>query len=260
MKKKLLFYFALLIAPIITLFLISYSSGAGAGKTGSPLDGSNCTQCHGSNTSYNLSTAVTTNIPVGGYALGQTYAITVANTSNTTTVKQGFEITAENSTSKVGTFVITDAINTQLKGTDFVTHTTAGSSQSSWSFNWTAPSTGSGAITFYAATIAGDGTGSGNTQMVLATTNTGGVLAISEAQLLHFTMYPNPSNNQVTFQLPSEVNKAKVTVFDYLGKSLMRNEITKSNKNINISNLSTGIYFVRIQTAFKVGTKKLIVR
>ena len=117
-----------------------------------------------------------------------------------------------------------------------------------------------GAVTFYVATIAGAGSGASNTQMVLKTEVISGVLGVSDARLLHFTMYPNPSDNMVSFQLPSDTNNARVTVFDYLGKSLLQQNISTTNKDVDISKLSTGIYFVRIQTDAKVGTKKLIVR
>ena len=256
----------MLLSPITAFLAIAFSSGPSAGLTGSPGDSNNnCSVCHSgadTNTSFGLSVSITTNIPSGGYALGQTYTITVSQTSFGSATKHGFEITAEiANASKVGTFAITDATNTQIRGTanDFVTHTSAGSGQTSWSFNWTAPSFDAGNVTFYTASIAGEGTGSTNTQMVLVT-KPFGVLGINDARLLNFTMYPNPCDNKVSFQLPSDIDKAQVTIFDYLGKSLLEQNISTSNKNIDISNFSSGIYFIRIQTATKVGTKKLIVR
>jgi len=266
MKKKLHFYLVLLLAPVTAFLAISFSNGPSAGLTGSPGDSNNnCTVCHSgadTNTAFGLATSITTNIPSGGYALGQTYTITVTQTSFGSATKHGFEITAEiANASKVGTFVITDATDTQIRGTanDFVTHTSAGSDQTSWSFNWTAPSFDAGNVTFYVASIAGGGTGATNSQMELIT-KPFGVLGLNDARLLQFTMYPNPSVKDVSFQLPSNTNQAQVTVFDYLGKSLLQKNISTSNNNIDVSKLSTGIYFVRIQTASKVGTKKLIVR
>ncbi|MFK5889769.1 MAG: T9SS type A sorting domain-containing protein [Flavobacteriaceae bacterium] len=266
MKKKLHFYLILLFAPFTALILISNSGGANAGFTGSPSDVNNCKVCHvgaDTNTTYGVSVNVNTNIPAGGYALGQTYTITVTQTFSGAATKHGFEITAENGVgSNVGTFVITDATNTQFKGVsnEYVTHTASGNALTSWTFDWTAPSFDVGTpITFYVATIAGTGGASGS-EMALKSKLIGGVLGINDAQLLNFTMYPNPSDDIVSFQLPSNTNKAQVTVFDYLGKSLLEQNISPSNKNIDISKLSSGIYFVRIQTNSKVGTKKLIVR
>jgi len=266
MKKKLHFYLILLITPIAAFLAIALSSGPAAGLTGSPGDGNNnCTTCHSgadTNTAFGLTATITTNIPSGGYALGQTYTITVAQTSFGSAIKHGFEITAEiANASKIGAFIITDAVNTQIRGTanDFVTHTSAGSDQTSWTFNWTSPSFDAGNVTFYAASLAGGGTATTNSEMTLIS-KPFGVLGISDARLLHFTMYPNPSEDMVSFQLPSDTNSAQVTIFDYLGKSLLQQNISTSNKNVDISKLSTGIYFVRIQTDSKVGTKKLIVR
>lgn len=267
MKKKLHFYLILLFTPFIALILISNSGGANAGVTGSPGDSSfSCVVCHAgsdTNTAFGLSVNISTNIPTGGYALGQTYTISVTQNSSGAS-KHGFEITAENGVgSNVGTFVITDATNTQFKGiaNEYVTHTTAGNTSTSWTFDWTAPTFDVGTpITFYVASIAGLGNGTTDTQMVLTTKLVGGVLGINDAQLLNFTMYPNPSEDMISFQLPSDTNKAQVTIFDYLGKSLLKQNISTLNKNLDVSNLSSGIYFVRIQTDSKVGTKKLIVR
>jgi len=269
MKKHLHFYLFLFAIPIISLVLVSNSGGANAsltGFTGSPGDVNDCTACHtgaDTNTSFNLSTNVTTNIPSGGYALGQTYTITVTQTTSGGATEHGFQVTAENNfASKVGTFVITDATNTQLKGitNNFVTHTLAGANQTSWSFDWTAPSFDIGTITFYVASLTGSGGGVSNTQMELVTKLVGPVLAVDKAHMLQFTMFPNPSDRQVTLQLPSDTNQAQVSVFDYLGKIHIQKSINVSNNTVDISNLNTGIYFVRIQTNSKTGIKKLVVR
>ncbi|MCF6213611.1 MAG: T9SS type A sorting domain-containing protein [Flavobacteriaceae bacterium] len=270
MKKHLYFYRILLSIPLIALLFFSFSSGApNAGVTGSPGDGFDCTACHtGADTftAYNLALNIQTNIPSGGYTLGQTYTITVSQTYSGA-IEHGFQITAENSVaSKVGTFVITDALHTQVQNSGaFVTHTKAGNDIASWSFNWVAPSIDSGVITFYVASIAGNPNSSGgttttNSQMTKATLTVGGVLAVNNNQLLNFSMYPNPSDGQVTLQLPSDVNQAQVDIFDYLGKTRIKKSVNASNSTIDISNLNKGIYFMRIQTDSKIGTKKLIVR
>ncbi|PIV17676.1 MAG: hypothetical protein COS42_03545, partial [Flavobacteriales bacterium CG03_land_8_20_14_0_80_35_15] len=45
-----------------------------------------------------------------------------------------------------------------------------------------------------------------------------------------------------------------------LGKLLMQKSVSSLNNTIDVSNLNSGIYFVRIETDTKVGTKKLILR
>lgn len=272
----------MLIVPILTIILMSFSgsipSQVQSGVTGSPgdeaaaltvigLTSGSCLSCHDNLGNYNASVGINTNIPAGGYELGKTYQVTVTPSSFGAS-EHGFEITAENvSTTKVGVFSITDSINT-LGDTFgyFVSQTLAGSEGvTSWSFNWTAPSTDKGAITFYVASVAGNKDSNGdpttiNTQVAFSTLNVSGVLGINEARLLNFSMFPNPSSGQAVLQLPSGTNKAKVSVFDYLGKTLIQKNIDLSDNAIDLSNLSTGIYFVRVQSDTKVGTKKLVIR
>jgi len=264
MKKNLLFYFFLLAIPLTSLVLFSYSNGApSTGVTGSPGDGGvSCTSCHNIIGNYSASVAITSNIPSSGFELGKTYQVTITETADSNAAKFGFQITAEDeSNAKTGSFSITDAINTKVDTNGhFVTQTTAGIFQKTWSFDWTAPTTFTSNITFYAAALSSNVAGDIKSQTVLTSDNIGGVLAVKNAQFINFNMFPNPSDGIVNVQLPSDINKAKIDVFDYLGKRIMQKYITSTDNTINVSNLSTGIYFVRIKSDLKVGTKKLVVK
>ena len=87
---------------------------------------------------------------------GQTYTITGVVSQNSIN-KFGFEITAEKDldNSKVGTLIITDGTRTKfVNSNNAVTHKsggTSGSNSNSWSFDWVAPLSGSGDVTFYGA-------------------------------------------------------------------------------------------------------------
>ncbi len=264
MKKNLLFYFVLLAIPLTSLILLSYSNGApSTGATGSPGDGGvSCTSCHSITGNYNASVAITSNIPSNGFELGKTYQVTVTQTTNSNAARFGFQITAEDeSNAKIGSFSVTDANKTNVDITGhFVSQTTVGTFQSTWSFDWTAPTTFTSNITFYAAALSSNVTGDIKSQTVLTSDNIGGVLAVKNAQFINFNMYPNPSDGIVNIQLPSDINEAKIDVFDYLGKKIMQKFITTTDNTINVSNLSTGIYFVRIKSDLKIGTKKLVVK
>jgi len=272
MKKTSLFYGILIFIPVLAIIMTSFSNGgsSGNGVTGSPLDNqlapASCLTCHSNDGNYNTSVTITSNIPSGGYALGQTYNITVTQSSVGASV-HGFQITVEDSApNKLGGFGITDDVNTHLQaGTNFVTHSFAGTSQNSWNFTWKAPLTDVGAITFYVASIAGNLNGSNgvttnNNQMAQSTLVIGSVLAINHSQLLQFSMFPNPSDGVLNFQLPSNTQRTNVSIFDYLGKTLIQKDLNASNSTIDVSSLSSGIYFVRINTNTKTGTKKLIIR
>ena len=138
-------------------------SGAPAGRTGSPGDGGasqSCSRsgCHtgGSNpVTGSANASITSTIPTTGYVPGQTYTVT-GFVQGTSLVEFGFEISPQNTAgTQYGTLVVTDANATQLVGTNkYITHKaagTAGTGNRTWTFNWIAPTAGTGAFSFYGA-------------------------------------------------------------------------------------------------------------
>jgi hypothetical protein len=69
------FFSGLIFILFFGSFVAFYPTGAPPSKTGSPGDGSNCTECHGG-TPSTVAGWITSNIPVNGYTPGQTYQIT----------------------------------------------------------------------------------------------------------------------------------------------------------------------------------------
>jgi hypothetical protein len=71
-----------------------------------------------------------------------------------------------------------------------------------------------------------------------------------------FKMYPNPANgNTVYFKVIEEV---QINVYKVLGKLVSSNKVTENKNTIDISNLSEGIYVLRITNGDKFVTKKLV--
>ena len=151
--KKTTFIFGSIIAIAILLYpksTISKLIGSPGGKTGSPMDNSDCTSCHNVGGTTLSTTNITSNIPSTGYIPGNTYTITTSSWAD------GFEITCEENTgnTKTGTFFNINPGATQLVNNgNAITHTAAGISSNTWSFDWEAPSIGTGDITFYGAFI-----------------------------------------------------------------------------------------------------------
>ena len=120
-----------------------------------PTDGLDCTECH-SGTTLSTTSNITSNIPSSGYVPGNTYNITVVLNPVVGLDPAGFEVTCEENTTntKSGSFGITNPTSTQFtNNSSAVTHTTAGNSLGTWSFNWVAPIAETGDITFYGAFI-----------------------------------------------------------------------------------------------------------
>ena len=155
--KKITFILGSIIAIAILFYpqsTIGKLTGSPGGKTGSTMDNSDCTSCHNVQGTTVSTTNITSNIPSDGYIPGNTYTIT-ANLVNAGG-PNGFEITCEENTSntKTGILFNTNPSATQLVNNgNAITHTTAGNSLNTWSFDWEAPSIGTGDITFYGAFI-----------------------------------------------------------------------------------------------------------
>lgn len=150
MKRNLLIVLSAIIGIIVVSGFATMSpTGAPPAKTGSPGDGSNCTECHGG-TPTTTPGLITSNIPAAGYTAGQTYQITATN-NLTGNGKFGFEVSPQNAAgTQLGTLAA-GAGSKLVGGTKYVTHSNANETTSSWTFNWTAPASGTGQVTFYGA-------------------------------------------------------------------------------------------------------------
>tara|TARA_B100001142_G_scaffold137075_1_gene138529 strand:- start:1766 stop:3649 length:1884 start_codon:yes stop_codon:yes gene_type:complete len=155
--KTILYIFSFIIGVAFFFYpqtTVSLSTGSPGGKTGSPSDNTDCTQCHTVLSTTSALTSITSNIPSSGYVPGNTYTIT-ANINALSTLN-GFEITCEenNTNLKTGTFFITNPNETQLVNNGAaVTHTAGGNNLHTWSFDWEAPIAGTGDVNFYGSFI-----------------------------------------------------------------------------------------------------------
>lgn len=71
-------------------------------------------------------------------------------------------------------------------------------------------------------------------------------------------LYPNPvSNGKVYVTSKNDLDK-EIIIFDVLGKKVLQTLI--SSKELNISNLSPGVYIIKINEGGASATRKLIVR
>ena len=72
------------------------------------------------------------------------------------------------------------------------------------------------------------------------------------------SLYPNPvSSGKVYITSKNELDKS-IIIFDVLGKKALQTTI--SSKELNISDLSPGVYIIKINEGDASATRKLIVR
>ena len=90
-------------------------------------------------------------------------------------------------------------------------------------------------------------------------TTIGGLLTANQTnEIAGLKVYPNPVSNGTMF-IESDSNAERtVAVFDVLGKQVLNT--TTSTNAINVSQLNTGVYIVRITEEGKIATKKLVIR
>jgi len=151
----------------------SYPSSVSNNYANNPPSYNSCWNCHDSYpVNSGSGSGVISGLPANGYVLGQTYHLTLT-TSQTGQDRWGFQLTVEYqegaSWVQGGQLICTNTTYTSLStgtGTapDFLKHTSSGTfngqaNQASWNFDWTAPASGSAAVTFYYSTLACNGNG-----------------------------------------------------------------------------------------------------
>jgi len=84
-------------------------------------------------------------------------------------------------------------------------------------------------------------------------------LANTEFVLDDFKMFPNPAKASTTIELPSNIDKAVVKIYDNLGRVVKNKSITNLDSLVSTSDLTTGSYLVVVRTDYGNATKTLLV-
>ena len=75
-----------------------------------------------------------------------------------------------------------------------------------------------------------------------------------------FATYPNPvTSDNVTITSNSAENK-QVAIFNVLGKKVISTHFTGTKSDINVANLASGIYILKVTEGTKTATSKLIIK
>lgn len=247
---KLPFY--LLIAGSV-LFL-SNRGGSPGGRTGSNVDSQRTCGtnggCHGPKTPIEQS-MISTNIPETGYVPGQSYEITIEVSQAGRNVF-GYEIMGEDANNNgVGTF----ANNADGNANGFrATHkfnSSSGTGGRTWVLDWTAPETGTGEITFYAAVLAANNNGNNGGDLLLVDTlsiSEGATTSVSQLDKLNIRVSPNPASNYIT--ISNEFSReASIRITNVLGKTVINQAFSHQ---IDVSGLPANRYVLFIESEGKI--------
>ncbi len=253
--------------PVIAYFTtnnndaLSRSNGSPGSYSSSPGDANkDCTyNCHGGSASV-VTGWITSTIPVTGYVPLTTYTISVTSSG---VEQKGFEVTAENSSNnKVGTFIA--GMETKLvNSSKAVTHqASSATNPKTWTFQWTAPATGLGPVTFYGSFALGK----------LITKNTTYVVPESNVGLnenstnSNFAVYPNPIKDKLYINYSVETaSKVEIYIYSLEGKkvaSLFNSEKESGSyiQSYDLNNIAVqGVYVVNLKIADKSFLKKIVI-
>lgn len=251
------------------------TNGPSAGRTGAPGE-SNCTSCHSGSaqSGSGINTVVMTegaNV-VTNYVPGTTYNIAVSMTSSSS--KNGFQIVALTSANaQAGTITLIPSTGTQIKngasGKKYVTHTSTGTAQTAWAFQWTAPASDVGNVTFYLATNETNNNNSDNGDAIYLSQHVFGSAAGMEEQSFNnnLEVIYQKNNNSLSVSYNSlKAGESMINLTDLSGKSVFSEtigdtEIGENTKVVKLpSNPEAGIYLVHLNINNTFVSKKVYIQ
>lgn len=273
MKSNLL-AIGVLVGGITLLFTdqaIGFSVKPPGGRTGSLVDGGkSCMDgCHvGSVTP--VSSGISTDIPTEGYVAGQTYSVTVGSGLALPGIgKYGFQFSAQDASgNQMG-----ELNSIAFGGTSnyipekYIAHSAPLLTDNpSWTFEWTAPTTGSGEVTFYAAVVAANNNSSTSGDAVLTTSS-----SVSEQSALSAATIKSSNNIQASIKGETmtlhyqsiEEASYSVKLFDLNGKLLYQGNLLlekgTGSKIVRLNQqLSHGIFALNLQSDEVVTSMKIV--
>ena len=263
MKKNIIVSMLFLAAVIFTSTqLISNPTGAPQAASGAPTEGgATCSQggCH-NGTPTAVSNVITTDIPAEGYTAGVTYNITVTVTGSG---GKGFMVSPQNSAGAyLGTLI--SGSGSKLTLSKYITHSTdKSSSPAVWTFQWKAPISGTGDVTFYGAFAISRNT----TQKQVLTVNeknSTGIMGVNG--VTSFSVFPNPAVNNlnITFDL-NEKAHIKIDLMSIDGKAayaLYKSNLSSGKHELKLEineDVKTGVYLLQMQVNDNIRFEKIMV-
>ncbi|MFO0479543.1 MAG: S8 family serine peptidase [Bacteroidota bacterium] len=132
----------------------------------------------------------------------------------------------------------------------------SGSSTFSVQLNATSVGTYSGSLTFVNGDVANSPFSVNISGTVTA--NTVGLNEMTYEKGI--SIYPNPANNKLNVSTITNFNNASISLYDVTGKLVMKkNNIDGQTQNIDISQYSSGLYFVEINQGGDILRRKVII-
>lgn len=279
MQKKIL---PITIGFIVIIAMSSWvndilSSGAPIGSTGAPNERT-CGQvgCHtGDNGADNINTGkgiltLKSKQDLKNIIPGEIYDLTITLTEDEID-RFGFSLTVlDESEKSVGQLIVTETQRTQIlegiemfTNREYITYRNLGTyaeemGKGEWSFQWKAPETIQGEVTFYLAGVSadGDGTDQGDLVYTLSKKNSDESLLSARSlssEKISIVISPNPANEYINIKFEHQNSGPwSIVLFDIQGKKVLEHQnsdlLSQGNTYyIPIHELESGNYLVHIK-------------
>jgi hypothetical protein len=235
---------------------INSSSFPPTGRTGAPGE-STCTSCHGGTA---FAAAGKVNYSFSGtnneYLPGNTYSITLSMNSGT---KNGFQMTIlDGNDDQAGTFTAgTNSATSNAGGRNYIFQTTS-NGVTSWTFDWTAPSSTAGNLTAFYTYNKSNASGNSSGDSIFVGQQTileSPVADLTDYQKLeaNFNVYCNGQANQLILDYkPHKAAEINLQVTDLSGKIIYRDNLGqkgpfKQKEQIDLNmDINSGIYLITV--------------
>ena len=109
---------------------------------------------------------------------------------------------------------------------------------------------------FFASVNNGYSVGSGDT--IIKTTNGGTAWVKEKSKGEDFKIYPTPANGAITIEINNLTKENTLTILNISGQELIRQQIKESKTQLDINNLTSGVYFLKLITDKTVEVRKII--
>ncbi len=256
MKKNYSFYSLLTAIPVALFLIVGFTGGQGGSFSGSPGDSNgSCTSCHSPGANHG-GTPVLTGVPMD-YTAGTSYNLTLSINGSSVS-KFGFNITAEDqNNAKVGNWVAGTGSQSRNGGSgNGLTHTSAGTSSSSWNFTWVAPNSNVGPVTFYYATNQANGAGGNSGDQIITGSSMSVLSNGTDLTISSFNMFPTEADDVININL-NQFDNGQVEIYNMNG-SLVKNVSLQQENELYVADLSAGIYIVNVSVNGTVTTERFI--
>ncbi|MGZ5281050.1 MAG: T9SS type A sorting domain-containing protein, partial [Bacteroidia bacterium] len=279
MRKKILLATLFTISSLVLIhpYVFTSSSGAPSGNTGAPGE-TTCAQnnCHAGNPINELGGELGIKVldngtEVNEFINGKIYTVEVT-LAKADAAAFGFQVTAKGTKGGAGTLATGGNLDVK-KVLTYITHKNATpleNGKDKWTCQWTAPASGAGDVTFYAAGNAVDGNGNTAGDYIYTTSKKLVPSSVSVDENILFVqnlrMYPNPVQNVLAVEFTSHENKvqnALLEVYSMDGK-LLKTEIQAAKAFLgntiyaDLSGYKKGTYLVRISVGENSVVKKIL--